>query len=153
MEITKEMQEEIESNYRKLYPLPSEERSKEILEASKSVTLDDYNPDARWSFPDGQCPWGWYDAQVAAMNHYGHIFCIDPFYGNFAKYKFNGTRLGPDDQKRYGWEYESTEKMLDSLKGTKWFDMTIATIKYLRTNCGVEFPNNWGDQFLPPATK
>jgi hypothetical protein len=151
----KEHEEELEKRYRKLYPLPSEERSKAILEASKSITLDDYNPDAQWTFKQGESPFEWYDAQVKAMNHFGHIFCINPFYDNFNKYTPDGRYLRPSDSPDvfYGWEFKSTEELIESLKkcGGGYLDMTIRTIKYLRANNGIEFPNGWGDQFPETA--
>jgi hypothetical protein len=131
----KQYSEDKDQEYREHNPFTSDERHKEILEASSQVTLDDYNPDARWTFADGECPFGWYDAQVKAMNHFGHIFCINPFYDNL---------------KKFGWEYKSTNDMLDRLTGPyrDYLDMTIRTIKYLKAQCGVEFPNGWGDQFI-----
>ena len=151
MTISKEFKELVEARdreYRERHPLTSEERHKEIMEASNSITLDDYNSEEKWTFKEGESPWDWYDAQVAAMNHCGHIFCIDPFYGNFRKYTIDGNRLSPDEKPVfYGWECDSTEKLINRLKGTDYLNMTIRTIKYLKLNCGVEFPNGWGDQF------
>lgn len=112
------------------------------MEASNSITLDDYNPEEKWTFKEGESPFGWYDAQVRAINHFGHIFCINPYYDN-----------GSDNY--YGKEFNSTEELLDAfnLSGAwkGYLDMTIRTIKYLKLNCGVEFPNGWGDQFPEAA--
>ena len=147
----KEHEEELEQRYRKLYPLPSAERSKAILEASNSITLDDYDPDSQWTFKEGESPFEWYDAQVKAINHFGHIFCINPFYDNFNKYTSDGHRFLNSNEKSqfHGWEFNSTEEMLNKLKGAfnDYLDMTMRTIKYLRANNGIEFPNGWGDQF------
>jgi len=153
MEYTKEIKEFLEQKereYRERHPLTSDERQKEILEASNSITLDDYNPDAQWTFTDGECPFGWYDAQIKAINHFGHIFCINPFYNNFNEYTRNGERrpLGSPDI-FWGWEFDSTDAMLARLTGSwrHYSHMTIRTIKYLKAQCGIEFPNGWGDQF------
>lgn len=157
MKISKELKallEERDREYRKRHPLTSEERHKEIVEASNSITLDDYNPEAKWTFKEGESPWDWYDAQVAAMNHFGHIFCINPFYDNFSKYTASGRRLGPDEKPQfYGWEFNSTDELINKLNGPfkDYLDMTIRTIKYLKLNCGVEFPNGWGNQFPTSA--
>ena len=157
MEPTKEIREFLEEKdreYRKRHPLTSDERSKEILEAASHVTLDDYNPDARWTFTDGESPFEWYDAQVKAMNHFGHIFCINPFYDNFNKFTRNGELRPPDSPDIFwGWEFKSTNDMLDRLTGSwqHYSDMTIRTIKYLKAQCGIEFPNGWGDQFIKAA--
>ena len=151
----KEHEEELEQRYRKLYPLPSAERSKAILEASNSITLNDYNPDSQWTFQQGESPFEWYDAQVKAMNHFGHIFCINPFYDNFNKYTSDGRYLRPPNSPDvfHGWEFKSTEEMIGNLKkcGGNYLDMTIKTIKYLRANNGIKFPNGWGDQFPEAA--
>lgn len=113
-------------------------RSQEIIEASSQVTLDDYNHDAQWTFTDGESPLEWYDAQVRAINHFGHIFCINPFYNNMR-------------DSFYGWEFESTDEMLARLTGSwgHYKDMTVRTVVYLKLNCDIEFPNKWGKQFHP----
>jgi hypothetical protein len=151
MKTIKELEEEHEQRYRKLYQLPSEERYKSILESSNSTTLDDYNPDSRWTFQQGECPFEWYDAQVKAMNHFGHIFCINPFYNNFNEFTLDGSYSRPPGSPDifWGWEFKSTEELLGNLKKCwgGYLDMTIRTIKYLRLNNGIEFPNGWGDQF------
>jgi hypothetical protein len=145
MELSKELKEllkERDREYRERHPLTSDERHKEILEASNNVTLDDYDPNSQWSFREGESPFSWYDAQVRAINHFGHIFCINPYYDN-----------GSDNY--YGKEFDSTEKLLDAFNLSEawegYLDMTIRTIQYLRSNCGVEFPNGWGNQF--PVTQ
>ena len=150
MKPTKEMQEEFEKNWRDNYPLPSEERSKAIIEASKSITLDDHNPESQWTFSEGECPFSWYDAQIKAINHFGHVFCINPFYDNFSLYTGEGRRLAPDEKPWFhGWEFKSTEELISKLKSCKaeYLDMTLRTIKYLKLNCEIEFPNGWADQF------
>jgi len=147
----KEHEEELEQKYRELHPLPSAERSKAILEASNSITLDDYNPDSQWTFREGESPFEWYDTQVKAINHFGHIFCINPFYDNFNKYTWDGRLKSNEAPKFYGFEFDSTEELLNYLNQSnvtkEYLDMTIRTIKYLRANNGIEFPNGWGDQF------
>jgi len=53
MELSKELKEllkERDREYRERHPLTSEERHKEIVEASNSITLDDYNPEEKWTF-------------------------------------------------------------------------------------------------------
>ena len=148
----KELLEQKEREYRERHPLTSDERQKEILEASNSITLDDYNPNALWTFRDGECPFSWYDAQVKAINHFGHIFCLNPFYDNFNKFDFKTEELRPPNSPDiyFGREFKSTNDMLDDLikYGQDYLDMTIRTIKYLKAQCGIEFPNGWGDQFL-----
>jgi hypothetical protein len=151
----KEHEEEINAKWRELYPPASEERSKEIMEASKLIELDDYNPESAWSFKEGESPFEWYDAQVKAINHFGHIFCINPFYNNFNEYTPDGRylRLPNSPDVFYGWEFKSTEELIGNLRkcGGDYLDMTIRTIKYLRANNGIEFPNGWGDQFPETA--
>jgi hypothetical protein len=153
MQYTKEIKELLEAReqeYRKQHPLTSDERSKEILEAASQVTLDDYNPDSLWTFGDGECPFGWYDAQVKAINYFGHIFCINPFYDNFNKYTPEKELRPPNSPDIFwGSEFKSTNDMLDNLTkyGQRYLDMTIRTIKYLKAQCGIEFPNGWGNQF------
>jgi hypothetical protein len=147
----KKLIEQRNREYRKLHPLTSDERHKEILEASSHITLGDYNPDSRWTFTDGESPFEWYDAQVKAMDHFGHIFCINPFYNNFNEFTRNGERRPPNSPDIFwGWEFKSTDEMLGKLTGSwqHYSDMTIKTIKYLKAQCGIEFPNGWGEQFL-----
>ena len=138
----KEHEEEINAKWRELYPLPSAERSKEIIEASKSIQMDDHNPEAAWNFKEGESPIGWYDAQVRAINHFGHIFCINPYYSN-------------SSEKWYGYEFKSTQELMDFLNKCnshqEYLNMTMRTIAYLKLNCDVEFPNGWGDQFPETA--
>jgi hypothetical protein len=154
MKLTKELKELLDARdleYRERHPLTSDERHKEILEASNSVTLDDYDPNGQWSFKDGESPFEWYDAQVKAINHFGHIFCINPFYDNFNKYTWDGRLKSNEAPKFYGFEFDSTEELLNYLNQSnvtkEHLDMTIRTIKYLKSNNGIEFPNGWGDQF------
>jgi hypothetical protein len=150
-EAEKQYLEQKNREYRERHPLTSDERSKEILEAASQVTLDDYNPDSLWTFDDGECPFGWYDAQVKAINHFGHIFCINPFYNNFNEFDRSGKRRTPNSPDIFwGWEFKSTDEMLGKLTGSwqHYSDMTIRTIKYLKAQCGIEFPNGWGEQFL-----
>lgn len=157
MTITKELKELLEARdreYRERHPLTSDERHREIVEASNSITLDDYNPDGMWTFKDGECPFEWYDAQVKAINHFGHIFCINPFYDNFNKYTASGDLRKPNSPNVFwGWEFKSTDDMLAKLTGPfqDYLDMTVRTIKYLKAQCGAEFPNGWGDQFPKTA--
>lgn len=105
-------------------------KSEEIIEG--------YDPLNAIIFCEGESPFEWYDAQVRAINHFRHIFCINPFYNN-KKESF------------YGWEFESTEEMLEYLNGrgsTKdYLNMTIKTIRHLKQCCNIEFPNKWGEQF------
>jgi len=149
----KEHEEEINTHWRKMYPPASEARSREIMEASKHVELDEYNPKSEWCFQDGESPFGWYEAQVNAINHFGHIFCINPFYDNFNKYTWDGRLKSNDDQKFYGFEFDSTEELLNYLnqsnKTNAYLDMTVRTIQYLKNNpsLGLEFPMQWDEQF------
>jgi hypothetical protein len=41
--------------------------------------------------------------------------------------------------------------MLERLTGSWEYykDMTVRTVIYLKLNCDVEFPNEWGKQFHP----
>ena len=103
-------------------------KSKEIIEG--------YDPLNAITFGEGESPFEWYDAQVRAINHFGHIFCINPFYTNM-KESF------------YGWEFKSTDEMLNRLTGSWecYRNMTVKTIIHLKQCCNIEFPNKWGEQF------
>lgn len=147
----KELQKATNELWSRLYPPASEERLREIMEASNHVELDEYNPDREWKFQQGDSPFDWYDAQVAAINYFGHIFCINPFYDNFDKYTFDGRLKTDDSPKFYGFEFDSSEELLNYLNSSaankKYLDMAIKTIAYLKLNFNMEFPNKWADQF------
>ena len=119
----------------------------EIIDSSNH-SPDEYNPFGSWTFGEGRDPFDWFDAQVKAINHFGHIFCYNPFYNNFNKFTLDGKYLRPPNSPDifYGYQFDSTEKLLKSIN-TDYLNMHCKTILYLKLNFNIDFPNGWSNQF------